>query len=299
MPEEKTKYHVDNRYLNDPQVFGDIVLLQIGRRYCEPGAIIGEHIHNNLFELTIVTGGAGVIVTDGVESRVESGDIYLSFPNESHDLRASEGVKFEYDFFSFSADSPYRDEYLSLMNAHVDPHARIIQDERISYIIALAIAEFSCGRSHRDEMMHSMMRQVLIYVLRDFKDGERATANVSSSDIFCQNMMSYIDTHIYSITSLREVADNFNYNYSYISNLFKNQTGNTLSEYYRNRRMDIAKSLICEGKKTIGEISEQLGYSTPFAFSAAFKKHFGVFPKAFKGKNGGCEKDDPNENKAR
>lgn len=283
MPEEKTKYHIDNYYLDNPLPFGDITLLQLGRRYCEPGAVIGEHQHKALYELTVVTGGSGTIVTNGEEIPVKGGDIYVSFPDELHDLRAAEDTKFEYDFFAFSNDSPYTDEYAKAETKCASPRKRIIHDERISYLVALAIAEFSAKGAHTDELIYSVMKQILIYVLRDLDDGGRATANVSDADIFCQNMMSYIDTHIYSLTSLKEVADSFSYNYSYVSNLFKTHTGNTLSEYYRGRRLDAAMALLKEGKKTVGEIAEELGYSTPFAFSTAFKRHFGKAPKEFKG----------------
>ena len=96
MRAEKTKFHIDKQFLNDPISFGDISLLQIGRRYCEPGAVIGEHRHKDLFEITIVTAGEGVITTNDDEITVHPGDIHLSFPNEKHNLRTSQNEKFEY-----------------------------------------------------------------------------------------------------------------------------------------------------------------------------------------------------------
>ncbi len=280
--EEKTKFHIDNYYLDDPQTYGDITLYQIGRRYCEPGAVIGEHKHADFFELTVVTGGSATIFTNGVPYKVRSGDIFFSLPDELHDLVATEGEKFEYDFFAFAESSPYGDE-LSLLKAELSkPSSRVFHDERISYLLALAIAEFSGSGEHSSDMKYCIMKQIILYTLRSLKNDRRISLSVSGADILCQNIMSYIDTHIYSITSLSEVADKFKYNYSYISNLFKRTTGNTLSEYYRGRRLDIARSLLAEGKRTVGEISEFLGYSTPFAFSAAFKKQFGISPKAHK-----------------
>lgn len=214
--EEKTKFHIDNYYLDDPKTFGDLTLWQVGRRFLEPNAIIGEHLHGELFELTIATGGSATVYMGGVPKKVKRGDIFLSFPNEVHDI------------------------------------------------------------------IYSLMKEIIVFTLRDFAKAERRTANVAAPDILCQNVMSYVDTHIYSITSLIEVAQHFKYNYSYLSSLFKRTTGNTLSDYYRIRRLEVARGLIEEGKKNVSEISELLGYSTPFAFSAAFKKHFGTSPNFYK-----------------
>lgn len=282
--EEKTKFHIDNYYLNDPQVFGDLTLWQVGRRFLEPNAVIGEHLHGGLFELTIATGGCATVYTNGTPKRIKHGDIFLSFPGEVHDIRVSDDEKFEYDFFSFSALPPLSDELFALMAENQSPDSRIFRDERIAYLTALVIAEFSGNDAHRQDIIYSLMKEIAVFTIRDFAKAERRTTTVTAPDILCQNVMSYIDTHIYSITSLIEVAEHFKYNYSYLSNLFKRTTGNTLSDYYRIRRLEVARGLIEEGKKNVGEISELLGYSTPFAFSAAFKKHFGASPNFYKSK---------------
>jgi AraC-like DNA-binding protein len=52
-------------------------------------------------------------------------------------------------------------------------------------------------------------------------------------------------------------------------------------EYLTNRRMETAKALILDGKHKIGEIADSLGYS-PYSFSRAFKKKYGVTPMSIK-----------------
>ena len=48
--------------------------------------------------------------------------------------------------------------------------------------------------------------------------------------------------------------------------------------------MEAARLMLSEGKLKITDIAERLGYSTLYAFSKAFKGHFGVSPKNLKGK---------------
>ncbi len=278
----KTKFHINIHFMDDPKPYGEITLYQIGRRYCESGAVIGEHFHGNFYEISIVTAGEGYIMTDEGELRVRSGDIHLSLPREHHDIRTADGEKLEYDFLAFSLNSKYLSELSDIAVAiRQGKCSRLFRDERISYLVALAISEISSADIHSADMISSILMQVIIYIIRNMTGTSRLTANVNGAEMLCQNVMSYIDSHIYSISSLKEVSDRFGYNYSYLSDLFSKTTGNTVSEYYRSRRLDTAKALLDEGKKPVSEISELLGYSTPFAFSAAFKKHFGISPKDY------------------
>ena len=96
--------------------------------------------------------------------------------------------------------------------------------------------------------------------------------------------MSYIDTHIYSLKNLEELTEVTDYSYGYLSFVFKKTTGETLCSYYIRKRMEAARLMLTEGNLKITEISERLGYSTLYAFSKAFKGHFGISPKNFKNK---------------
>ena len=118
--------------------------------------------------------------------------------------------------------------------------------------------------------------------MRNLMSSTRSTANVNDSDVLCQQIMNYIDTHVYSIESLDILTDIFSYNYSYLSNLFKKNTSITILDYYTNKRLETAKALIIENKKKIHEIAEMLNYSSTFTFSRAFKKKYGYPPVKMK-----------------
>jgi len=51
--------------------------------------------------------------------------------------------------------------------------------------------------------------------------------------------------------------------------------------YLRTRRMEHARELLATGKATVLEAAAYVGYSNPSNFAVAFKKQFGVNPKAF------------------
>ncbi len=63
---------------------------------------------------------------------------------------------------------------------------------------------------------------------------------------------------------------------------FVSLTGNAPHQYIKKFRLRKAAELIKEGKLSLNEISDQVGFSAPSNFSAFFKKEFGVSPKEFK-----------------
>ena len=281
MLENKTRYHVDKHYVSNPLPFGGVRLVQLGRRYCEATEIISAHPHLNWFELTIIHNGRGTVSTNGKDVPVSAGDIYLSFPCDIHEIRADRDSKLEYDFFAFSPiDEELKTALKSLVRDYWDEKKRVFQDQKISALVEHAISEFIPEEQPDSKtVLTNIFHLILVYLIRDFSDIQPHSANVSEAEILCFQVMHYIDTHVYSLYRLEDLAPKFNYNYGYLSGLFKRTTGKTISEYYSHRKMETAKALVLEKKKSIGEIAEMLGYNL-YSFSKAFKRAYGTSPKS-------------------
>ena len=72
----------------------------------------------------------------------------------------------------------------------------------------------------------------------------------------------------------------------YISQLFKEQTGQTLSEYLEQIRINKAIELLVNTKMTIDEIARQTGYNSPHSFRRAFKRVSGASPGMYRNTTG-------------
>ena len=62
---------------------------------------------------------------------------------------------------------------------------------------------------------------------------------------------------------------------------FQQVFGTTVFGYLRERRMERAHALLQSGEATVLEAAARVGYSNPSNFAAAFRRQFGVNPKAF------------------
>lgn len=96
--------------------------------------------------------------------------------------------------------------------------------------------------------------------------------------------MSYINAHIYTLVNLSDLSNVLSYNYPYLSKIFTETTSQTIADYYREQRLEAACKLIRAGNLSFTQISEKLHYSSIYAFSKAFKNHYGVSPKEYKSK---------------
>ena len=272
-------YHLDNTYANSPMDLGEISLIQIGRRFCGADERISPHTHGDWFELTIVIGGSAYVGTGSEYTHVSQGDIYISLPCDIHEIRA-DGEGFEYDYFSFVCNGGELCDRLAIISEQLrTSDSRVFSDERVQFLVKCAINELSSYTYGSDVLIPGLLRQAAVYTVRSLSQTAAETGHTQRSDLTCYRVMNYIDTHIYSLTSLDELSEKFNYNYSYLSALFSRATGKTLREYYLDRRLEVARTMVLERNKKVWEIAEMLNYSSAFAFSKAFTARYGISPK--------------------
>jgi two-component system response regulator YesN len=67
----------------------------------------------------------------------------------------------------------------------------------------------------------------------------------------------------------------------YLSRLFKQETGCTITQYITVRRLEKAKQYLSYSHKTVTEISEKCGFSDPNYFARVFKKYEGTTPTQY------------------
>lgn len=100
-----------------------------------------------------------------------------------------------------------------------------------------------------------------------------------------QKVITAIDWDIASDLSLKAHADALNINASYLSNIFKKETGMTLTEYVSKKRMQHACHLLTKTKLQIQTIAQHCGIFDVNYFTKTFKKHLGVTPKEYREAN--------------
>ena len=82
--------------------------------------------------------------------------------------------------------------------------------------------------------------------------------------------------------SVEQIARATHCGHTRLCAVFKHVTGQTLGNYARGSRMRRARSLPAEGRMPVAEVARAVGYSTPAAFSSAFRRETGLSPTAWR-----------------
>jgi len=88
--------------------------------------------------------------------------------------------------------------------------------------------------------------------------------------------------------SLADLSNRFYLNLHYLSQLFKEKTGQTYLEYVTMVRIERSKELLADTEMKIYEICQKVGYSDTTHFSKVFEKAVGCKPSEFRRR---CRKD--------
>ncbi|MEK5255972.1 response regulator [Paenibacillus sp. FSL F4-0125] len=86
--------------------------------------------------------------------------------------------------------------------------------------------------------------------------------------------------------SLQTISSSVYLNPSYLSKIYKLETGEGINEYTLRVRMEKAITLLEQSPEKIYEISSLLGYQKPSYFIHLFKKHYGITPQEYRNKLG-------------
>ncbi len=97
-----------------------------------------------------------------------------------------------------------------------------------------------------------------------------------------RNTAAFIRAHSQEKITVARIAEALNMNPDYISHIFREQMGTTITDYIADVKISEAKSLLHSSKMSIMEISHYLGFSSQQYFQQVFKKKTGFTPKEFK-----------------
>jgi AraC-like DNA-binding protein len=81
---------------------------------------------------------------------------------------------------------------------------------------------------------------------------------------------------------LTQIAFNAGIGRNILQKGFRYLYGTSIKEYLFQKRMEIARDMLKEGRLTRKQIAYKCGYRTPGNFSIAFKKNFGISPNEFR-----------------
>ena len=95
-------------------------------------------------------------------------------------------------------------------------------------------------------------------------------------------IIRYIDQHYCEDLTLEGLASTFLIHKVYLAKVFKAETGLSVGEYIRNKRMERAQAMLAREDVRIGEVVDKLGFHNAQTFYNLFKRCVGMSPSEYK-----------------
>ncbi len=95
----------------------------------------------------------------------------------------------------------------------------------------------------------------------------------------------YIYSHIKERITIEDLADELGVSASYLSRLFKKETGDSVSAYIRSQKIEMAKNLLQYSDYSMIDIANRLSFSSQSHFIQQFRDATGMTPKKYRDLN--------------
>jgi AraC-like DNA-binding protein/mannose-6-phosphate isomerase-like protein (cupin superfamily) len=97
-----------------------------------------------------------------------------------------------------------------------------------------------------------------------------------------EKIVEWINEHYREPFCLDKLSANMHLSASYVSNLFRNCTGSTITEYMMRRRLDESRVLLATTSMSIDQVGKRSGFPNAAYFSRCFKKQYRVTPQQYR-----------------
>jgi len=214
--------------------------------------------------------GSGMLYSDKEQMPLEAGYVYLAPCGMKYGYYGTDSVKKLY----FHINLTLTDDY----DVFADYGHFIRLPREIGYIKQLT----DCYLSD-DPFGHMMIKSELYRTASEALRVVRADAGESGGySRVIARAIAYIHRNLSARLTVDEIADKTFCSKSKLSILFREEMGQTVARYVDDLLMSEAQTMLLYSDRTIGQISDCLGFRDQFYFSRCFTKRFSVSPTQFR-----------------
>lgn len=249
---------------------------------------------HNFYELIYIDSGSAVVKNNNDCIELKQGQAYIHNPNDLHTVFTKEDFA-NSAIITFDCKgteiSKITKKILLLNTEQKQLLNRVVKETKQGYADELDVlylkkmnkqkeAPFGC-----DQIIKNCIELILISLIR--QDSENLDHNpiylnkinsalVSNIKAFLTNKLSEADN-----VSLNELSFKMGFSKSFLKTKFKQETGESILQYFINQKIDKSKKLLSNGDKTVNEVSYEMGFSSVQYFCRLFKMKTGMTPSQY------------------
>ena len=258
---------------------GDIYPTRLGQEVCKPGHSYGPAVRDH-FLIHYIAKGRGTFHTGGREYFLESGQGFLITPDILTYYAADDRDPWHYYWIGFKGGGAAR----LLAHVGLDTDHPVFNCRDHKRLLACFSSMFSADVKKRGGDLHLLgdMYHFFAILAAQNQTSIRSTDLENPADRYVRQSAEYIKNNYSQRITVDEIAAHVGLNRSYLSTLFKRETGISLQQYIIDFRIRRAAALLLSTDLSVGDIARSVGYEDPLLFSKIFKNQKGLSPRNYK-----------------
>ncbi|MFC5650685.1 helix-turn-helix domain-containing protein [Paenibacillus solisilvae] len=282
--------------LFDPSRLGERTLIWRYRIRTESGSSGYYHFHS-CCEMLFVHAGVGKVIVNRQAHEIRRGMLFFFQPFELHNVYANADLGQSYVRTLMHFDGSVMNESL---RAFPERHERFMQlwqgnsgsqafdlsrqTEWMEQVLDEYEQAVQAGRAVKQEALTMLMLQQLGIIGSASGDSAGGTGRLSTRRNlhYSEAVMQWIEAHYSEEVTLERVAEAIHLSPSYVSRVFREETGSSMIDYLTARRMKQACRLLQTTRLPVDQIGVKVGMPNVSYFIQSFKKVIGTTPLKYR-----------------
>lgn len=231
------------------------------------------HLHTHL-EMVYMVQGSSIATVDYQDFPIETGDLFLSFPNQIH-FYHDRGPTFGY-LIIFSPDA-FKE--LNEVFQKKIPTSPVLKKEILGPEIRANLDRIITKKNADSHFEKIASKGYLLALLGEILPRMTLVPKPSSHDSI-KNVLAYCSEKYTEPLTLDLLARELHLNKYYISHIFKERMNISFTDFVNGLRIEHACSLL-ENDTNITETAFSSGFSSIRTFNRAFAKTMGMSPREY------------------
>jgi len=248
-------------------------------------------------ELLYVHEGAGHVFVDRHSYDIRGGMLFYFQPFQLHNVRVrleDESSSYVRTVFHFDpvALEPYIRPYAELHRLYVSlwkgrlPVQAFDLMDRSAYADGLIDAAELSYRQHARAATNvetsALYLLQLLACIRIDHDVEQAQPALRRPERYSETIMQWLESHYAEPFDLDRLAEELHLSKSYVSRIFKQETGSSITDYLMARRIKEACRLLQTSTLSVERIGIEVGLPNASYFVQLFKRMIGMTPRRYR-----------------
>ena len=240
------------------------------------------HTHDEC-EICFFYSGKAVFHIEGSQYPLQSGDILIMRPAESHYIRVDSSQPYERAVLHFSPQlveqidperallKPFYDREAGHMNRFRD--SDFSDPDHLVYL-----RNFQKPSTAQRLQITTSLFPLLNDLYKIFLCRDEEQIDAGNNDTTAGRMIRYINRHLHDPLDLNRICERFFISRSQLCRIFKQATGTSVRDYITVKRLIEARDYL-RGGMSAQKVATNCGFNDYSAFYRAYCKRFGVSPQ--------------------